>query len=339
MFSLAVTAVLPAILGADLTVQDADSSFAVNLSTSIFNLGSLIGDYDAETNPGGTITIPGAWGGGDNQAIPIEFTSGTEVAGNSNPRGGLGLEPFEDQGTAILYGIDLDGLNGSTIPVNLSLTLLYETFHTQNPTALFPGGVPITLPIGEATLDTCQVQQTQSVSVPLEPLDESSYSITAAVPVVINLQATYQGQPLPLPALPAILAVTGEYSITDEGPVFVMTYSFDQEEVVDLPGDEPLPPIPVELPTLIPPGSVANVLISLIPDSSTTTLAVNGTIVATGEPDTLPCDATGDGVIDANDILAVLADWGPCPGCDADTNGDNVVDVNDILDVLECWPS
>jgi hypothetical protein len=50
-----------------------------------------------------------------------------------------------------------------------------------------------------------------------------------------------------------------------------------------------------------------------------------------------PGDASGDGVVDVNDISYVLFRLGdPCayPGCDGDVNGDGVVDVNDISAVV-----
>jgi hypothetical protein len=48
-----------------------------------------------------------------------------------------------------------------------------------------------------------------------------------------------------------------------------------------------------------------------------------------------PGDATGDGEVDVDDIVAVVLAWGSCPtGCDADVNGDLVVDVDDIVLVV-----
>jgi hypothetical protein len=33
----------------------------------------------------------------------------------------------------------------------------------------------------------------------------------------------------------------------------------------------------------------------------------------------------------------LLADWGPCPGCDADLDGDGEVSVTDFLALLAAW--
>lgn len=56
-----------------------------------------------------------------------------------------------------------------------------------------------------------------------------------------------------------------------------------------------------------------------------------------------PGDVTGDGIVNVNDLLAVIAAWGPCPGrgsCDADiapAGGDGQVNVDDLLMVIANW--
>jgi len=52
---------------------------------------------------------------------------------------------------------------------------------------------------------------------------------------------------------------------------------------------------------------------------------------------TTPGDATGDGVVDIDDLLAVIGVWGPCLDCAADLDGDGVVDVDDLLMVIGNW--
>ncbi len=48
-------------------------------------------------------------------------------------------------------------------------------------------------------------------------------------------------------------------------------------------------------------------------------------------------DVNGDGLIDFEDILLLLAAWGPCQGCPEDLNDDGSVDFADILIVLANW--
>ena len=46
-------------------------------------------------------------------------------------------------------------------------------------------------------------------------------------------------------------------------------------------------------------------------------------------------DVNGDGVVDVNDILEMLGQWGPCPsGCSGDLNSDGLVNVDDLLALL-----
>ncbi|MEE2907770.1 MAG: hypothetical protein VX527_08050 [Planctomycetota bacterium] len=336
--TLELAIILPALLGIDLQIQPSESSLSMDMSTSVANTGHLIGNHNSETNPDGTITIPGLWGGSGNQEISIELSSGTAAVGSSAPSGSLSVEPFESEGLVIIHDLLLDLLNDSTIPVSLSVTMLYESFHTQNPTSVFPGGIPITLPIASVDLESCLIEQMQSVTAPLEEVGDQVYSINAIVPVMVSMEATFEGQPLPLVPIPAAMFLIGELHYTADGAQFDIVLDIQEEEVIDIPGDEPLPAFPLSLPTIVPPGGFAELLITLIPQSTSMGLILNGTLVGTGEPETLPCDANDDGVIDSNDILAILAHWGPCPGCPADTNNDDLVNVKDILNVLECWP-
>ncbi len=50
-----------------------------------------------------------------------------------------------------------------------------------------------------------------------------------------------------------------------------------------------------------------------------------------------PGDSDGDGAIGIIDLLQLLAQWGPCSGCDEDLDGDNVVGVTDLLALLSGW--
>lgn len=66
--------------------------------------------------------------------------------------------------------------------------------------------------------------------------------------------------------------------------------------------------------------------------------------VTQGSVSTTPGDVTGDGVVNVDDLLAVIGSWGPCPmppaSCDADvapSNGDGAVNVDDLLMVIGNW--
>jgi hypothetical protein len=52
----------------------------------------------------------------------------------------------------------------------------------------------------------------------------------------------------------------------------------------------------------------------------------------------LTADVTGDGVVDVNDLVAVILAWGVCDGaCPADVDGDGLVGVTDLVTVVLNW--
>lgn len=59
-----------------------------------------------------------------------------------------------------------------------------------------------------------------------------------------------------------------------------------------------------------------------------------------GIPDECQClaDVTGDGIVNVNDILALIGAWGST-GPVGDVNADDIVDVNDLLIVISSWGS
>ncbi|HRQ76554.1 MAG TPA: hypothetical protein PK098_11610 [Phycisphaerales bacterium] len=65
----------------------------------------------------------------------------------------------------------------------------------------------------------------------------------------------------------------------------------------------------------------------------------NGILTISCTPAATPCpaDLNNSGAVDVQDLLMLLAAWGPCVGCPADLNGSNVVDVQDLLLLLAAW--
>lgn len=57
--------------------------------------------------------------------------------------------------------------------------------------------------------------------------------------------------------------------------------------------------------------------------------------------DAVEGDVNGDGVVNVEDLLELLASWGPCPQppdeCPADLDGNGVVNTGDLLNLLANW--
>lgn len=48
-------------------------------------------------------------------------------------------------------------------------------------------------------------------------------------------------------------------------------------------------------------------------------------------------DVDGSGDVGFDDLVTLLADWGPCPGCATDIDGDDDVDFDDLVGLLAAW--
>ncbi|MHC4993389.1 MAG: hypothetical protein ACYTGC_20690, partial [Planctomycetota bacterium] len=54
-------------------------------------------------------------------------------------------------------------------------------------------------------------------------------------------------------------------------------------------------------------------------------------------PEPCPANINGDSVVDVDDLIELVLDWG-CEGdCAADVNADGVVDVDDVVEVILDW--
>ena len=54
---------------------------------------------------------------------------------------------------------------------------------------------------------------------------------------------------------------------------------------------------------------------------------------------TVIADINGDGLVNVDDLIAVINGWGACqtPACPADLNGNGAVDIDDLLTVINNW--
>ena len=316
-----------------------DGSMSLQGSLGMTLSGTLIGDWDEETNPDGTRTLPGVWGGSGNNPIPFELTITIAFDGDSVPTGPLHLMLDPKTASATITGLAWSVTSETVLSATLTGTALYETFRTVAPDSLYPGGIPIEIPLGEATINAATITQTTSAVGTATPIDgqPGAHDILVPVPATLAFIVTNEALgELPM-ELPIVLIIDGTHQVGDATDFLTMTADASFDEAGDIPG-EPLPTIPLEIPTVIPPGDeTAGVLLDLALTSASAELAINADLTAIHQQ-SLSGDVNGDGVVDTNDLLAVLAAWGPCePPCSEDINNDGQVDVNDVLVLIAAW--
>lgn len=267
-------------------IVQAQSGVTGTVQTTTSSSGTLIGDWDATSNPSGTRTKPGLFGPfgpTENVAVPVpEF--GVSAGGNVALRtaGGFDLDIDASSGTVLMrnFGANFLASGPATLPINLNL--LYNAFRTQNPSSVFPAlPVPISLPLGNAQLsrfDGAQVGPGTSGS--LVQTGPGTYEFVVAPVLLVTLEAEVLGTPLALPPLPLPVPLQGTITVSGTSAVLSslapLQGGFTQNPALALPQ------IPLGLPTVLPPGGTANVLFDLTLDELGFDLELSNALVANG---------------------------------------------------------
>jgi hypothetical protein len=318
-----------------LEVDSAQSSIDGSFQQSIYMLGSLIGNWDAKANPEGTTTLPGYWGGSGNNVIGCNITPSLGGAYYSPCFGELDVEVDLVNDGMTITGLRIEAFEESPATFPVTLGLLYETFRTQQPSSLYIGDIPLEIPIGEGSLTMLKFQQELEVSTVLTIIDEQTWSYSADIPVTITFEAVVLDTSTGPIVSPGILQLSGTVEQTASQLTLTGTSTFKSNEVIESPPIA-FDDIPFDVPTIIPAGEIAHLLLSAAAESATISNAVNIQIVASGNT-LAPGDVDGDGWVGVTDLLAVIAAWGPCQDCMEDLNNDSVVDVSDLLEIIGNW--
>ena len=104
-----------------------------------------------------------------------------------------------------------------------------------------------------------------------------------------------------------------------------------------LPDDISYLSLDVPVPAATPDGSwfiVVEVSGSGDADESNNVYAVG---IEVGGIDACSGDANGDGIVNVDDVLAIVAAFGDCAGCGEDVDGDGMVSVDDLLVAISGW--
>ncbi|MGY6632115.1 MAG: hypothetical protein ACXIUL_14045 [Wenzhouxiangella sp.] len=244
------------------------SSSSLTLDAELQTDGTLQGNFDPDSNPGGTQTRPGLFGGSGNQPIPITLDLLLDSGGAGAPAGQFGLELDLVGQTGLLMGLDLALAPGQAFATDVQARLGYATFNTVSPTCSFPSVGAVTLPIGElGQIRDLHLLQTDPATLALTPTDDPDrFDLEVAVPALVSLvvDTGVVDDPLPLEDLPVVLALEGQLLRIDAERIEItLTLSPEVfEDALDLEGVA-LPPVPLPLPCALPPGEEANVIFNL----------------------------------------------------------------------------
>jgi hypothetical protein len=230
--------------------------------------GTVIGDYDANTNPTGTRTLPGLFGGSGNQPVTMDITVQSALAFNGTPAGSFSADIDLNAGTIAIGGLSLDALGGQVAQADLTLELLYQTFRTFQPTSLFVGGVPLPLPLGQASVSDVHFLQSAEglpgVLVP-DPVLPDTYSLSLVVLTDVTFTIDLLGQATAVGPLPAALPLVG--TLTLNGGTAQLTLSAQQSDNQTIPDPFPgqtIDNLALPVPTILPPGGTANLLFNAL---------------------------------------------------------------------------
>lgn len=257
----------------DALVDPLSSSSVIALETELSNRGTLIGNYDPSSNPGGTQTRLGLFGGSGNMPIPISLDLISASGGESAPEGAFGLELDVPGLAGSLSGLVLDLAPDSVFSSDASARLTYQTFRTVNPSCTYLSLGPVSLPVGEiGQIRDIMLVQTQPAALQLETTPEPTrYALAGALQALLSLRVEtgFSPEPLVLSDLPVLLPLVGtlERSGLDRYQLVVTATPQASTGSLDLGGVE-LPPLPLALPCPFPPGTPdANLILNLNADA------------------------------------------------------------------------
>lgn len=294
--------------------------------------GTFIGNYDATTNPTGTQTRPGLFGGSGNNPINYSSAIVADAGFNASPAGSFTIELSPMGG--VITGLQMDLTGGVSQELAITLNINYQTFRTFSPNSAFPGGFTIPIPIAGGEITAVTVTQTVPALVMTGTPDAEGTPFMAMVPVQIQLEGQITGAPIGGEPQPGLLPLIGRFTASESSISMISSVTVDPQ-TLKLPALPALENQPFALPTVLPPGGTANLLLSGAFGAGTISTGLSATLVAEGTRE-MNGDINGDGVVNAVDLGNLLAAWGTSlPSCDL--NGDSTVNGVDLAILLTNW--
>ncbi len=203
----------------EFTLNPAASGLSGSLSAGVATSGTLIGNWNAATNPTGTRTKPGLFGSfGPTENIPVPTTLTGSTAGPIDTEGAgslrLRLDPVAQ--TCQLTGLAVDFVTGAPILVPANGTIDFDSFRTRTPDSTYPG-VPVSLPIGD--IEVTDLQATQSIPAIGTAMGGIPgvfvFEVSAAVEITGTM--SLMGNTFELPPATLLLVFQGNVTVSGSG--------------------------------------------------------------------------------------------------------------------------
>src|SRR4051794_12553412 len=288
------------------TIDPSSGLTTTSASVAAKTSGTLIGNWDATANPTGTRTKPGlfgTFGDTENVAVPATISFATSGA-PSVPLGG-GFRMAIDGGALSVeltdYASSMSAPATGALATNATITT--QSFRTRNPSSTFPGGIPVTIPLGDATITSLALTQTSPATGVLTPAGPNQYTFTIAPTMDVSLGVNLSGSDLALGPVSIVLPMQGTLTLSGDGQTATLT-SLAPVQVNDVQNPAlVLPPLPFALPTVLPTGGTANVIFNLTLDQVTT--LINGNVSTNAAGTLVPAPASGGAIVLLSLIVSV----------------------------------
>lgn len=248
----------------DFTVVAPPSGISGNLSISANTQGTLVGNYDPNTNPTGTRTKPGIFGSFDpTENVPVNVSLGAAIGGNINRQaGGTFRATVDGNNNAITFeNLSVNFLANGPAVLPVTLTIAGQSFRTRNPnsTYILPSQ-GISFPIGTVNLSQFSAVQTGIGAGVLTPTGPDQYDFTAGVQVDLTFAADLLGNPF-AQTIPFVLPLQGQVVVNGNNALITSLQPINFSQAFEPNLD--LPPFEFGLPTILPPGNTANLIFDL----------------------------------------------------------------------------
>ncbi|MDA1008206.1 MAG: dockerin type I repeat-containing protein [Planctomycetota bacterium] len=309
------------------------SSVTSTMTSTTPVVGTMIGNYDATLNPTGTKTLPGLFGGSVNTAIGYTSSLVMDITMDGPIVGSFHV--VDGPIGASIEGLAFEITGKPPGTVGVTMNFLYSTFHTVNPSSFYPGGFVIPIPVANGSVDSASALQSNPAPALIIPNVDGTFAFSSVVPVLYTVTATVPGVPPDFAPFPGVVTISGTLELTPSGPRLTSVTTGTESSVIPAPA-QGIVDQPLEMPTFPASANTAHLLISGQPGETTLTVSGTTSLVATGVPTSAPGDVDGDGLVNGQDLAALLGAWGTSFIL-ADFDQDGTVGGGDLAALLANW--